>query len=117
MSLGLRANEHRLSSNLHVPRYKKGLITMSQSLDTLFSLQGQVAVVTGGTGVLGGAMARGLATAGAKVGVLGRRAEQAAQVVATIEAHGGEAMALAADGLGPAPLQADGGAVLVRGDG
>src|SRR2546423_11296480 len=80
---------------------QKGFITMSQSLDTLFSLQGQVAVVTGGTGVLGSAMARGLATAGAKVGVLGRRAEQAAQVVATIEAHGGAAMALAADLLDP----------------
>jgi len=87
---------------------------MSQSLDTLFSLQGQVAVVTGGTGVLGGAMARGLALAGAKVGVLGRRAEQAAQVVATIEAHGGEAMALAADVLDPAQLQAAGAAVIER---
>ncbi len=87
---------------------------MPQSLDTLFSLQGQVAVVTGGTGVLGGAMARGLATAGAKVGVLGRRAEQAAQVVATIEAHGGEAMALAADVLDPAQLQAAGAAVIER---
>ena len=42
-------------------------------LTDLFSLDGQVAVVTGGTGVLGGAMARGLARAGAKVGVLGRR--------------------------------------------
>ena len=35
--------------------------------ERLFSLAGKVAVVTGSTGVLGGAMARGLAAAGAKV--------------------------------------------------
>jgi NAD(P)-dependent dehydrogenase (short-subunit alcohol dehydrogenase family) len=63
----------------------------------LFSLEGQVAVVTGGTGVLGGAMARGLARAGAKVGVLGRRREKAEAAVQTIEAEGGEALALPAD--------------------
>src|SRR3712207_8031081 len=62
----------------------------------LFSLKGQVAVVTGGTGVLGGAMARGLAQAGAKVGVLGRRREQADVVVVEIEADGGVAVALPA---------------------
>jgi NAD(P)-dependent dehydrogenase (short-subunit alcohol dehydrogenase family) len=63
----------------------------------LFSLAGKTAVVTGGTGVLGGAMARGLAQAGAKVGVLGRRAELAQQVAQEISAGGGEAMALPAD--------------------
>jgi NAD(P)-dependent dehydrogenase (short-subunit alcohol dehydrogenase family) len=63
----------------------------------LFILEGQVAVVTGGTGVLGGAMARGLARAGAKVGVLGRRREKAEAAVQTIEAEGGEALALPAD--------------------
>ena len=45
-----------------------------------FSLEGKVAVVTGGTGVLGGAMARGLAAAGARVAILGRRAARAAEV-------------------------------------
>jgi hypothetical protein len=43
------------------------------NLTELFSLEGQVAVVTGGTGVLGSVMAKGLARAGAKVAVLGRR--------------------------------------------
>jgi NAD(P)-dependent dehydrogenase (short-subunit alcohol dehydrogenase family) len=42
-------------------------------LNQLFSLDGQVAIVTGGTRVLGGAIARGVAQAGAKVG-LGRAA-------------------------------------------
>jgi NAD(P)-dependent dehydrogenase (short-subunit alcohol dehydrogenase family) len=75
-------------------------------LNTLFSLEGQAAVVTGGTGVLGGAMARGLARAGAKVGVLGRRREQAEALVREIEADGGAALALPADVLNREQLEA-----------
>lgn len=71
----------------------------AQELNSLFSLQGRVAIVTGGTGVLGGAMAHGLAAAGAKIGILGRRAERAADVVAAIQANGGEAMPVPADAL------------------
>ncbi|MEZ4736125.1 MAG: SDR family oxidoreductase [Caldilineaceae bacterium] len=75
-----------------------------QALNTLFSLQGRVAIVTGGTGVLGGAIAHGLAAAGAKVGILGRQAERAAEVVETIQANGGEAMPVPADALDQAAL-------------
>lgn len=39
----------------------------------LYGLEGRVAVVTGASGVLGGAIARGLADAGASVGLLARR--------------------------------------------
>src|SRR5579864_3818513 len=63
----------------------------------MFGLEGQTAIITGGTGVLGSAMALGLARAGAKVGVLGRRKAQAEQVVAQIEAAGGDGLALSAD--------------------
>jgi NAD(P)-dependent dehydrogenase (short-subunit alcohol dehydrogenase family) len=41
--------------------------------DSLFSVKGKTAVVTGGTGVLGGVMARGLAEAGANTVIMGRR--------------------------------------------
>ena len=66
-------------------------------LRDLYGLDDRVAVVTGGTGVLGGEMARGLARAGARVAVLGRRAAQGEGVVAQIATLGGEAMAVAAD--------------------
>jgi glucuronate isomerase len=45
-------------------------------LERLFGLGGRVAVVTGGSGALGGAIARGLAQAGAAVAVLARRGER-----------------------------------------
>jgi NAD(P)-dependent dehydrogenase (short-subunit alcohol dehydrogenase family) len=83
-------------------------------LTDLFSLEGQVAVVTGGTGVLGGAMARGLARAGAKVGIMGRREAQAQEVVAAIEDAGGEALAMPADVLQKGQLESARDAVMKR---
>jgi len=66
-------------------------------LARLYSLEGKTAIVTGGTGVLGSAMARGLARAGAKVAILGRRADIAEQIVAEMTAEGDVAMPLVAD--------------------
>jgi NAD(P)-dependent dehydrogenase (short-subunit alcohol dehydrogenase family) len=80
----------------------------------LFELSGKVAVVTGATGVLGGAMARGLARAGARVGVLGRRKERAEEVAAEIRNRGGEALALPADVLIGEQLEAARDALLER---
>jgi NAD(P)-dependent dehydrogenase (short-subunit alcohol dehydrogenase family) len=48
-----------------------------EPLSRWFGLDGRVAVVTGGTGALGSAMARGLAGAGARVAVMGRNRERA----------------------------------------
>jgi NAD(P)-dependent dehydrogenase (short-subunit alcohol dehydrogenase family) len=83
-------------------------------VDRLFTLEGQVAVVTGATGVLGGAMAHGLARAGARVGVLGRRAERAAALARELEGQGADALALPADVLHRAQLEAARDAVLAR---
>jgi len=63
----------------------------------LFDLQGEVAVVIGGTGVLGGALAEGLAAAGARIAVVGRNAERGQARVAAINAAGGQAAFFAAD--------------------
>ncbi|HOZ50201.1 MAG TPA: SDR family oxidoreductase [Candidatus Hydrogenedentes bacterium] len=56
-----------------------------------FDLTGKVAVVTGGGGVLGGAMAQGLAYAGAKVAIADVRMDQAEAVAASIKELGGDA--------------------------
>jgi NAD(P)-dependent dehydrogenase (short-subunit alcohol dehydrogenase family) len=55
----------------------------------LFDLTGETAVVIGATGVLGGALAEGLAAAGAKVAVLGRNEERGQARVKTIQDAGG----------------------------
>jgi NAD(P)-dependent dehydrogenase (short-subunit alcohol dehydrogenase family) len=49
---------------------------MSSDLERWFGLDDQVAIVTGGTGALGSAMAAGLTAAGARVAVLARRAPE-----------------------------------------
>jgi NAD(P)-dependent dehydrogenase (short-subunit alcohol dehydrogenase family) len=61
------------------------------STTALFDLSADVAVVIGGTGVLGGALATGLAGAGAAVAVLGRNAERGEARAAAIVAAGGRA--------------------------
>jgi NAD(P)-dependent dehydrogenase (short-subunit alcohol dehydrogenase family) len=63
----------------------------------LFDLTGKTAVAIGGNGVLGSAMAKGLASHGAKVAIVGRKLETAEEVVKEIEANGGVAKAFTAD--------------------
>src|SRR5258708_3771071 len=58
---------------------------MPDYLKKLFGFDGRVAVVIGGTGVLGGELCNGLAQAGAKVVVSGRSEERGKARVAEIE--------------------------------
>ncbi len=60
-------------------------------------LAGRVAVVTGGSGILGSVMARALAACGGKVVVLGRTLEKAQAVADHIVNEDGNAIAVAAD--------------------
>ena len=63
----------------------------------LLDLTGETAVVIGATGVLGGALAQGLAEAGAKVAVLGRDRPRGEARVKAISANGGAAAYFSAD--------------------
>ncbi len=62
-----------------------------------FDLTTDVALVLGGTGVLGGALASGLAAAGATVAIVGRNAERGEARAAKIRATGGTAIFVVAD--------------------
>ncbi len=71
----------------------------------LFDLGGEVAVVVGGTGVLGGALAEGLAAAGASVALVGRNVERGEARADVIRSRGGKALFLACDALDRDGLQ------------
>ena len=71
----------------------------------LFSVKEKVVVITGGTGVLGKAIAAHLAEEGAKVVILGRKAEIGHEIVNGIKAKGGEALFLTTNVLDAAVLE------------
>jgi NAD(P)-dependent dehydrogenase (short-subunit alcohol dehydrogenase family) len=77
-----------------------------------FDLQGRVAVVTGGYGVMGGSLADGLARAGARVAILGRNRENAEAKAEALLSSGATSMALVADVLDRDALAAARAAVL-----
>lgn len=72
----------------------------------LFDLSKEVAVVIGATGVLGGALAEGLASAGARVAVLGRNRERGEARVKSIADQGGSARFFSADAVSEESLTA-----------
>ncbi len=70
-----------------------------------FDLKSEVAVVVGGTGALGGSIARALAASGARVAVVGRNARNGAEVVSAIENAGGNALFASGDALSKQSLE------------
>ena len=72
----------------------------------MFDLTGEVAVVIGATGVLGGAIAEGLARAGARVAVAGRNAERGEARVKQNQQAGGTAAFFPADAMARESLRA-----------
>ena len=66
-------------------------------MKNLFYIKDNVVVITGGTGVLGRAIAIHLADQGAKVVIMGRKAEVGNEIVKEIKENGGEAMFLVTD--------------------
>lgn len=81
-------------------------MTSATYLRELFGLDGQTALVIGGTGVLGGAIARALAAAGAHVLVVGRNRENGERCVHGICETGGSAEFVGADSTSRADLEA-----------
>lgn len=75
------------------------------SMANLFSVKNKVVVITGGTGVLGKAIAAHLAQEGAKIVILGRKVEVGNEMVSNIKAQGGEAMFLVTNVLDAAVLE------------
>jgi len=79
-----------------------------------FDLQGKAAAVTGGAGVLGSAIAKGLARSGAKVAILGHSEPKALAVAEAIVEAGGDALGVGVDVLDKGTLSAARDLVLER---
>jgi NAD(P)-dependent dehydrogenase (short-subunit alcohol dehydrogenase family) len=62
-----------------------------------FSLAGKVIVVTGGTGIIGKSLIKGISDAGGTVGILGRNEAVANERAEEVIKNGGKAIALIAD--------------------
>ncbi|HEO70371.1 MAG TPA: SDR family oxidoreductase [Candidatus Hydrogenedentes bacterium] len=81
---------------------------------TMFDLTGKTAVVTGGGGVLGSAMAGGLADAGAKVAIADVRVDMAKAAANAIRQDGGEAKGYEMDAFSKDSIEACCDAILAH---
>lgn len=76
------------------------VVDQTVSLDyvkKMFDLSGKVAIITGGAGALGEAIAQGFAVYGAKVVVTGRTLKTLEQAVKLVEESGSQALAVTCD--------------------
>jgi gluconate 5-dehydrogenase len=75
------------------------------SRSDLFALDGKVAVIPGGSGAIGSALAAGLATAGARVAIVGRDQDKAEAALEGVRLAGSDGLAVAADVTNPDDAQ------------
>ncbi|MAT14437.1 MAG: gluconate 5-dehydrogenase [Planctomyces sp.] len=80
-------------------------MSSSSYLQNLFGLDGKTAIIIGGTGVLGGAIAEALAGAGAFAIIVGRNEANGNEIVSKIEAAGGKGEFFKADATTKADLE------------
>lgn len=66
-------------------------------MNSKFSLEGKVIVLTGGTGIIGRSFIKGITEAGGTVGILGRNEQVANERADQVNESGGQAIALIAD--------------------
>ncbi|MEJ7777969.1 MAG: SDR family oxidoreductase [Daejeonella sp.] len=74
-------------------------------MQSKFSLEGKVIVVTGGTGIIGHSFIKGITEAGGAVGILGRNEGVANERADAVKRQGGKAIALIADVLDEKSLE------------
>jgi NAD(P)-dependent dehydrogenase (short-subunit alcohol dehydrogenase family) len=80
-------------------------------MNDLFDLSGKVIAVTGGAGVLCGAISRALAKGGAKVAILDLQKDHAEKLAGQINADGGQAIAVECNVLDKGSVEAAAGEV------
>ena len=83
-------------------------------MNNIFDINGKVVVMTGGSGVLGSAIMRHLASQGAKVVILARNEAKGTALAEEIRGEGGDAMFLATDVMDIRQLEANREAILAR---
>lgn len=83
-------------------------------MKNLFDITGKVVVITGGTGILGRAIAAYLAEQGAKVALLGRNVSAGTEIAGGIKAAGGDAVFIETDVMNRTRLEENLDSVLCR---
>ena len=83
-------------------------------MNELFAISGKVAVVTGGSGTLGGNISKYLAANGVKVAVIGRTQENVELRLGKIKSAGGDGMGLVVDVLSMEELKTAKETILAR---
>jgi NAD(P)-dependent dehydrogenase (short-subunit alcohol dehydrogenase family) len=81
------------------------MVKYMTNLQSLFNIQGQTVVITGGSGELGKPMAHALAQLGAQVAIVSLHAAASSKVAAAIQAEGGHAIGIACDVLDKSALE------------